>query len=179
MSQPAETLSRGVAVSIARAVALTNSAIKSRKSTFPNAWRLRKICIHFSTAVGAVDFAIWSISEAAVGLLCACLPLLRPIFTNAYKLLSTLRTGTISSFGLQGRQSRPSRRTYAADHTPPEEDDISMWPTPPRSSKGTEIGIVIQSHIEDVERIRQNEWRLHQYIVRYSAGTIGYRAACM
>ncbi|KAG6986471.1 hypothetical protein G7Y79_00082g100870 [Physcia stellaris] len=68
----------GVAVSVARATVLVNM-----KQGFGGG---------YGTA-----FACWTVAEPAVALLCANLPLLRPLFANAYSKLSTIRNRTTST----------------------------------------------------------------------------------
>ncbi|MCJ1453226.1 hypothetical protein MMC28_003572 [Mycoblastus sanguinarius] len=68
-----------VAVSIARAVILLS----------PN---------FLSTGLPA--FTIWSTTEPAVGLMCACLPCLRPLFTKTYAKISALRGPRVNTQGL-------------------------------------------------------------------------------
>ena len=63
----------GTAVSIARAAALASPDLFTK---------------------GMIRFAIWSTVEPAVALICACLPVMRPLFTYIQKLLPTSFTSS-------------------------------------------------------------------------------------
>lgn len=71
----------GVAVSTARATILLDMTDTTGDTTGSN----------------GVSYACWGTAEPAVGLLCANLPLLRPLFTSAYHKLSTVRSNDAAS----------------------------------------------------------------------------------
>ena len=56
-------------------------------------------------SVDRVKLIIWSNTEAGVGLICACLPTLRPIFPSSYLA------------NIQSRLSGSRRRTYGSSNT--------------------------------------------------------------
>ncbi|KAL6719812.1 hypothetical protein ACLMJK_001733 [Lecanora helva] len=119
----------GVAVSTARAVAILKGNVGN------------------GTPAGAVSFAIWSTTEAAVALLCACLPLLRPIVNKFYQVLSTHRSNTITTFGFQESQSKASQDILLARSRGFQEDRISLSPVSPDASQGQKIGrISVRAH---------------------------------
>ncbi|KAL8798993.1 MAG: hypothetical protein Q9182_006227 [Xanthomendoza sp. 2 TL-2023] len=74
----------GVAVSLARAIALLKTDAKPGS--------------------GSVAIACWSTAEAAVGLLCANLPMQRPLFSRAYdKVITSRGTDNTASFPMSPR----------------------------------------------------------------------------
>ena len=81
------TVSSGVATSLARAAILTNS--NSFVSGFRQFHAFRsRLTVNWDG--GGIDFSCWSTAEAAVAILCACLPILRLLCTDMYhKLVST------------------------------------------------------------------------------------------
>ena len=65
--------SSGVAVSLARAITLSSPSLFTR---------------------GLLTFAIWSTVEPAVALICACLPVMRPLFISILKVIPSSRLGS-------------------------------------------------------------------------------------
>lgn len=149
-----EAMRRGVAVSIARSVAFISPTISSRKFLLLDTL-LQVYVLIIRTATGAVSFEIWSTTEGAVALLCACLPLLRPVVTSFYEVLSTYHTNTISSFGLKRTKSKPPPNALSSHHGRSEEDNIPMWPITPEATKEKTTGFSVESGSVESTETRQ------------------------
>ena len=106
-------------------------------------------------AAGAVSFAIWSTTEAAVALLCACLPLLRPVVTKFYTVLSTYGTNTIQTFGLEQSQSTPSRGVQSSIHATGNHDSVHVRPLQPYRSSEKETRYSAQAYSLDESEVKE------------------------
>ena len=78
----------GVAVSIARAASLASPGVFSK---------------------GIINFAIWSTAEPTVALICACLPVMRPLFVSITKAISSTGSWRTSSWGWSRGGKPPSK----------------------------------------------------------------------
>ncbi|KAL8933731.1 MAG: hypothetical protein Q9211_005624 [Gyalolechia sp. 1 TL-2023] len=79
----------GVAVSIARAIALLHIDANPGMPEF-----LAKFCFERTDGItDSISIALfcWSTAEAAVALICACLPMQRPLFSHIYEILMSPR----------------------------------------------------------------------------------------
>ena len=97
-------MSRGVATSVGRASVLVHMSSLAGKS-IPSGGLM--ILLMIDAGGGAVAFACWSTTEAAVTVLCACLPMLRPIFKGAYARFSSVRRIRDSPRRSSGRDRQP------------------------------------------------------------------------
>ena len=101
----ADWVSRGVATSVGRASVLVHMSSLASKS-IPSGGLM--ILLMIDADGGGVAFACWSTTEAAVTLLCACLPMLRPIFKGAYAKFSSVRRMRDSARRSGGRDRQPA-----------------------------------------------------------------------
>ena len=123
------TAFRGVATSLARAAILTDP------QSFASGFRWVH---HFTSRLtvisdgGGIAFACWSTAEAAVALLCACLPILRPLCTDMYhKLVSTCRSRyplqSSAKRGLQKPKGIPKAQTYTMSSSASGDARSEVW----------------------------------------------------
>ena len=108
-------MSRGVATSVGRAsvlVHMSSGTGQSIRSGGP------MILLLIDADGGGVAFACWSTTEAAVALLCACLPVLRPIFKGAYARFSSVRRMRDSARGSSGRDRQPDHVFFGYKKVP-------------------------------------------------------------
>lgn len=136
------TTSRGVAISLARATILTNlHALVG--------WFLRSYVsisrLTINSDDGGIAFSIWSTAEAAVILLCTCLPIMRPMFIDMYhKLPSTRRTRyslqPLVKRGLSKPQQIPEPQSFAMSSTPRGTRRSEIWGLSAARDEESELG---------------------------------------
>lgn len=81
-------LRSGVAVSLARAIAIANPDLYTGKfQILPHLTETTA----YPKSGGALAFIVWSTTEPAVALICACLPVLRPLYTTGLAKLNSTR----------------------------------------------------------------------------------------
>ena len=107
-------MSRGVATSVARASVLVHMSSLAGKS-IPSAGL---ILLMIDADGGGVAFACWSTTEAAVTLVCASLPVLRPIFKGAYAQFSSVRRMRDSARRSSERDRQPAHVLFGYKMVP-------------------------------------------------------------
>lgn len=123
------TAIRGVATSLARAAILTNP--NSFASGFRQSYDFTsRLTVNLDG--GGIAFSCWSTAEAAVALLCACLPILRPLCTDMYhKLVSTCRTRLSLQYSIKRDLQKPKRipkaQSYAMSSSASGDARSEVW----------------------------------------------------